>query len=156
MLDDEPVIGIDLGTTYSVVSIFENNSPKVISDKAGNKIIPSFIAFENEDKMLVGDYAKSKLGQKGYAIIYDAKRLIGRTCDDPNVIRDKQNWPFIIKAGKYINKPIIVVKVKKNRDKKIKYDYKDDLEPKNIDLNAKAPLAPYSENHPVPTWRGNP
>ena len=44
MLDDEPVIGIDLGTTYSVVSIFENNSPKVIHDELGNKIIPSFIS----------------------------------------------------------------------------------------------------------------
>ena len=45
MSDDEPVIGIDLGTTYSVVSIFENNNPKVIQDELGNKIIPSFIAF---------------------------------------------------------------------------------------------------------------
>ena len=46
MADDEPVLGIDLGTTYSVVSIFQNNNPRVISDEAGNKIIPSFIALK--------------------------------------------------------------------------------------------------------------
>ena len=101
MSDIEPVLGIDLGTTYSVVSIFKDNNPKVIRDELGNTIIPSFIGFENEEKMLVGDIAKTKLGQKAYAVIYDAKRLIGRTCDDPNVLKDKTNWPFIIK--KYIN-----------------------------------------------------
>ena len=113
MSDIEPVLGIDLGTTYSVVSIFQNNSPKVIQDDLGNKIIPSFIAFEDEKKMLVGYIAKAKLGQKGIAVIYDVKRLIGRTCDDPNVIKDKKNWPFQVKADKKTNKPIIVVKPKK-------------------------------------------
>ena len=125
MSDNEPVIGIDLGTTYSVVSIFENNNPKVIQDELGNKIIPSFVAFENEDKVLVGDMAKSKLGEKSIAVIYDAKRLIGRTFDDPNVIRDKKNWPFIIKADKKNNKPIIVVNVKINIEKYSKKELKD-------------------------------
>ncbi len=113
MADDEPVLGIDLGTTYSVVSIFQNNNARVISDELGNKIIPSFIAFENENKMLVGDMAKAKLGQKGIAVIYDAKRLIGRTFDDPHVSKDKVNWPFKIKKDPKSNKPIIVIKAKK-------------------------------------------
>ena len=65
MSDDEPVIGIDLGTTYSVVSIFQKVNARVIQDDVGNKLIPSFIAFENEDKMLVWDEAKTKLGGKG-------------------------------------------------------------------------------------------
>ena len=43
MSDDEPVIGIDLGTTYSVVSIFQNNQVKVFQDELGNKIIPSYV-----------------------------------------------------------------------------------------------------------------
>ena len=114
MSDDEPIIGIDLGTTNSVVSIFENNAIKMFYNELGNNLIPSYIAFENEDKMLVGDMAKSKLGQKYIALIYDAKRLIGRNCDDPNVIKDKQNWPFKIKADPNTNKPIIVVKAKIN------------------------------------------
>ena len=113
MSDDELVLGIDLGTTNSVVSIFQNNNPRVISDELGNKIIPSFIAFENENKMLVGDMAKAKLGQKGIAVIYDAKRLIGRTFDDPHVSKDKVNWPFKIKKDPKSNKPIIVIKAKK-------------------------------------------
>jgi L1 cell adhesion molecule like protein len=113
MSDNEVVLGIDLGTTYSVVSIFQNNNPKVIQDEIGNKIIPSFIAFENENKMLVGDMAKAKLGQKGIAVIYDAKRLIGRTFDDPHVSKDKVNWPFSIKKDEKTNKPIIVIKAKK-------------------------------------------
>ena len=113
MSDDEPVLGIDLGTTYSVVSIFQNNHPIVIQDEFGNKIIPSYVAFENENKILVGDTAKTKLGERYIAVIYDAKRLIGRTYDDPLVIKDKVNWPFQIKADPKTNKPIIVVKVKK-------------------------------------------
>ena len=116
MSDDDPVIGIDLGTTYSVVSFFENNNPKVIQDDFGNKIIPSFIAFENEDKMLVGNLAKLRLGRRYIPVIYDAKRLIGRTCDDPNIMKDKQNWPFDIKADPNTNKIIIVVNPKINRD----------------------------------------
>ena len=161
MSDYEPVIGIDLGTTYSVVSIFQNNNPKVIQDELGNKIIHSFIAFENEDKMLVGDMAKTKLGQKGIAVIYDAKRLIGRTCDDPTVIKDKVNWPFQIKADKK-NKPIIVVKAKLDLQKytkkeiedfqKIKPQYIDDINDINPNkINEIMPLLQYSEKKPIPT-----
>ena len=117
MSDDEPVLGIDLGTTYSVVSIFQNNHPNVIQDEFGNKIIPSYVAFENENKILVGDAAKSKLGEKGIAVIYDAKRLIGRTFDDPYVTKEKKYLPFIIKKDPETNKPIIAVKVKKKEQK---------------------------------------
>ncbi len=121
MSDNEVVLGIDLGTTYSVVSIFQNNNPKVIQDEIGNKIIPSFIAFENENKMLVGEDAKSSLGKKGIAVIYDAKRLIGRTYDDSNVLNDRENWPFKIKLDPKTNKPIIVIKPKKkNYNKRIR------------------------------------
>ena len=131
MSDNEVVLGIDLGTTYSVVSIFQNNNPKVIQDEIGNKIIPSFIAFENDKKMLVGEDAKSLLGIKGTAVIYDAKRLIGRTCDDPNVLNDKKNWPFIVKSDPKTNKPIIVI----NPKKKIIKKELDDIDSKNYHKN---------------------
>ena len=120
MSDNEVVLGIDLGTTYSVVSIFQNNNPKIIQDEIGNKIIPSFIAFENDKKILVGEDAKLSLGKKGIAVIYDAKRLIGRTCDDPYVVNDIKNWPFKIKPDSKTNKPIIVIDAKKKLKKRIR------------------------------------
>jgi len=163
MSDIEPVLGIDLGTTYSVVSIFKDNNPKVIRDELGNTIIPSFIGFENEEKMLVGDIAKTKLGQKAYAVIYDAKRLIGRTCDDPNVLKDKTNWPFIIKADPKTNKPIIVVKPKKI----IKQNELSPLDPSSLsrrnnienifqpnyknEMEQIVPLSNYSGKQEIPT-----
>ena len=117
MSNDEPVIGIDLGTTYSVVSIFQDNSVKLFQDEFGNKIIPSYVVFENEDKILVGDMAKIKSEEKYNAVIYDVKRLIGRKCDDPNVKKDKKNWPFKIREDSKTKKLKIVVKVKKARKK---------------------------------------
>ena len=120
MSDDEPIIGIDLGTTYSVVSIFQNNQVKVFQDELGNKIIPSYVAFENEDKMLVGDMAKIKLEESGTVIIYDVKRLIGRTYDDPNVKKDKKNWPFKIREDSKTKKLKIVVDVKISRKENLK------------------------------------
>ena len=112
--DNEPILGIDLGTTYSVVSVFHNGTVKIFQDELGNKIIPSFISFENENKMNVGSIAKIKLDSKGTAVIYDVKRLIGRTCDDIHIIEDKKNWPFKIEPDKN-NKPKIVIQVKKER-----------------------------------------
>ena len=158
--DDEPVIGIDLGTTYSVVSIFQNNNPKVIQDELGNKIIPSFIAFENEEKMLVGEMAKTKLEEKYIAVIYDAKRLIGRTYDDPVVTKDKVNWPFKIILDKNTNKTKIVVEVKKlrnNEDKTKDLNIKEVTgSDKNLSFNEKKPKQisdnpNLSANEKVPT-----
>ena len=158
MADDEPVLGIDLGTTYSVVSIFQNNSARVISDEAGNKIIPSFIAFENENIMLVGDMAKEKLGQKRIAVIYDAKRLIGRTFDDPHITKDKVNWPFTIKKDEKTNKPKIVIKAKKIMGDLPDINTKKKINIKNNLLsmhekrpNKNIPLGNYSEKQDVPT-----
>ena len=158
MSDDELVLGIDLGTTNSVVSIFQKNNPRVFQDEFGNKLIPSFIAFEREDKMLIGDIAKEKLGEKYIPVIYDAKRLIGRTCDDPNVKKDKQNWPFYIKAGGYKkNKPIIIINPKKD----LKYvDIKNgDREVKFTELdysmgftgNVEVSKRPYSADNEIQT-----
>ena len=138
MSDDEPVLGIDLGTTNSVVSIYQKGNARVIQNDNGNKIIPSFIAFENENIMLIGEEAKNKLGEKGVAVIYDVKRLIGRTFDDPIVSKDKQNWPFKIEADKN-NKPIIVVNPKK------------DLKQSDKKISEQSTLHNYSERQEIPT-----
>ena len=160
MSDNEVVLGIDLGTSYSVVSIYQNNNPKVFQDEIGNKIIPSFIAFENDKKMLVGEDAKTILGKKGIAVIYDAKRLIGRTYDDPVVTKDKVNWPFKIILDKNTNKTKIVVEVKKlrnNEDKTKDFNIKEVTgSDKNLSFKEKKPKQisdnpNLSANEKVPT-----
>jgi L1 cell adhesion molecule like protein len=157
--DNEPVLGIDLGTTYSVVSVFHKGSVKIIQDDLGNKIIPSFVSFENENKMNVGTMAKIKLDSKGTAAIYDVKRLIGRTCDDINVIKDKTIWPFTIVPDKN-NKPKIVIEVKKERKNEDPIDI--NMNPNSIKITdnlisfkekkqKNEPLGNYSEKHKIPT-----
>ena len=93
-------IGIDLGTTYSCIGVWQNNNVKIIPSEEGERTVPSMVAFLNENERLIGEKAKSKIGKKGVPIIYDSKRLIGRKKDDPEIIKDRSNWPFVIEEDK--------------------------------------------------------
>ena len=93
-------IGIDLGTTFSVIGVWKNNNVKIIPTKEGDRTLPSMVAFLDENNRLVGEKAKSKIGTKDVPIIYDSKRLIGRKKDDPELIKDRSNWPFTIITDK--------------------------------------------------------
>lgn len=81
---DEPVIGIDLGTTYSCVGIFKNGRVEIIPNEFGNRITPSFVAFTDEERM-VGESAKNQALLDPKRSIYVVKRLIGRKFDDAEV-----------------------------------------------------------------------
>ncbi len=102
-----PIIGIDLGTTFSCVGIFKNGQVEVIPNELGNRITPSVVAFTDEEK-LIGEAAKNQIAANPTRTLYDVKRLIGRRYSDKTIQYDKKYLPFEIidRDGKpYIEVP---------------------------------------------------
>jgi heat shock protein 1/8 len=99
-------IGIDLGTTYSCVGVWNNNNVEIIANDQGNRTSPSYVSFGTE--RLVGDAAKSQAASNPINTVFDAKRLIGRKFDDAVVQADMKHWPFKVKSGKG-GRPVIEV-----------------------------------------------
>lgn len=103
------VIGCDLATCMSMVAVWKNGGVEIIASDTGNRTVPSVITFG--DERLVGEAAKSMSATNPKNTIYDAKRLIGRTFDDPLVQRDMKTWPFQVVDDGH-NRPQIVVEWK--------------------------------------------
>jgi len=102
-----PIIGIDLGTTYSCVGIFKNGQVEVIPNELGNRITPSVVSFTDEER-LIGEAAKNQATVNPTRTLYDVKRLIGRKYNDKTVQYDKKYLPYDIvdKDGRpYIKVP---------------------------------------------------
>ncbi|KAH7933486.1 hypothetical protein HPB49_013178 [Dermacentor silvarum] len=106
---DEPAIGIDLGTTYSCVGIFQHGKVEIIANDQGNRTTPSYVAF-TETERLIGDPAKAQVALNPENTVFGSKRLIGRTFDDPKLQDDLKHLPFAI--------------VNENNAPKIKVTYK--------------------------------
>ncbi|CAK8531487.1 unnamed protein product [Lathyrus sativus] len=106
-------VGIDLGTTYSCVAVWQEQHCRVeiIHNDQGNRTTPSFVAFTDDDQRLVGDAAKNQAAANSENTVFDVKRLIGRKFSDTIVQDDILLWPFKVSAG-VEDKPIITVKYK--------------------------------------------
>jgi len=96
--DDEEqvgtVIGIDLGTTYSCVGVYKDGRVQIIANDQGNRITPSYVAWDENDERLVGDAAKNQATVNPEQTVFDVKRLIGRKYNDKTVQDDKKLFPF--------------------------------------------------------------
>ena len=131
----EGAIGIDLGTTYSCVGVWENGNVTIIPNDQGNRITPSYVAFTGEER-LVGDAAKNQVSSNPINTIYDAKRLIGRRCEEEDVKKDMKLFPFEVKNVD--GKPIFGVK----------YKGKDEFySPEEISANILSYMKDISENY---------
>ncbi|KAJ3165521.1 ATPase with role in protein import into the ER [Geranomyces variabilis] len=109
-----PIIGIDLGTTYSCVGVYKNGGIEIIANDQGHRITPSYVAFTDQER-LVGDAAKNQMSSNPTNTIFDAKRLLGRHFNDPEVQQDMKHWPFSVVNKN--SKPAIQVQVKGNEKK---------------------------------------
>ena len=108
MSDD--CIGIDLGTTYSCVAVWQNGGVEIIANDQGNRTTPSYVGFTGEERM-IGDAAKNQVAMNPINTVYDAKRLIGRQFNDRSVQDDIARFPYKVTCGDN-NKPMINVQFK--------------------------------------------
>ncbi|KAF0697606.1 Aste57867_11696 [Aphanomyces stellatus] len=90
-------IGIDLGTTYCCVGVWQNGRVEIVSNESGKRITPSYVSFTANDR-LVGMAAKVQAAMNSRNTVFDAKRLIGRKFADAEVGADAASWPFTVGA----------------------------------------------------------
>ena len=97
MAQGEKIIGIDLGTTNSVVAVMEGSDPKVIPNQEGNRLTPSVVAFTDKGDVLVGDLARRQAVTNPKRTIYSIKRFMGRRHNE--VASEEKIVPYEVVGG---------------------------------------------------------
>lgn len=95
-------LGIDLGTTFSEVSVVLNKNPELVADKNQKRNIPSLVYISQDNgkiKFLVGTFALKKQKSQPKSTVYDTKRMLGKRYDDPEIQAMKKEWPFEIEKS---------------------------------------------------------
>jgi len=108
-------VGIDLGTTYSCVGVWQHKQVEIISNDQGYRTTPSYVAFTDSER-LIGEAAKAQTAMNPENTVFDAKRLIGRDFSDAAIQKDMKTWPFKVLKGPN-NKPQIEVSFKGEQKK---------------------------------------
>ena len=111
-----PAIGIDLGTTYSCVGVWQNGKVDIIPNDMGERTTPSYVAFTDTER-LVGDAAKNQITRNPTNTVFDAKRLIGRKYEDREVQEDIKLWPFKVVKDPKSDRPQIQITYQKQEKK---------------------------------------
>lgn len=102
----DPIIGIDLGTTNSLVAIVENGAPKILPSREGRNLVPSVVYFDEAEQPIVGYRAKEKRSTEPLRTVLSVKRLLGRGSDD---VADKSiEFPFTIDLSSSQNIQIVI------------------------------------------------
>ncbi|OLY84236.1 Heat shock protein HSS1, partial [Smittium mucronatum] len=86
-------VGIDLGTTYSCVGVWQNDRVEIIANDQGNRTTPSYVAFTDTER-LIGDAAKNQVAMNPANTVFGVKRLIGRRIDDAEVQSDMKHFSY--------------------------------------------------------------
>ncbi|CAL8136296.1 unnamed protein product [Orchesella dallaii] len=95
----EPAIGIDLGTTYCCAAVFMNGKVEIVRNPQGHNTTPSYVNIKPSGEKIVGTTAKDNAHRNAENTVFDAKRMIGRRFDDPQLQNDINFWPFTIVQG---------------------------------------------------------
>ena len=111
-----PAIGIDLGTTYSCVGVWQNGKVDIVPNDMGERTTPSYVAFTDTER-LVGDAAKNQITRNPTNTVFDAKRLIGRKYEDREVQGDMKLWPFKVVKDPKSDRPQVCIKYQKQEKK---------------------------------------
>ena len=137
-MSSEPIIGIDLGTTFSCVACWDEKTQKVeVIESPSGRTMPSWVSFTPEGK-LVGTAAKSQVASNPSNTIYDIKRIIGRSFTDPVTAEEAKAFPFQVVEGSAHGEPKIIVEWRGE---------KKELRPEEISAMVLAELKLAAERH---------